>query len=60
MATKALRWTLSQDITAAIPPGDERLYEIALDIASGFRPLRQKEQEQLLAAPSTADPLFRA
>jgi hypothetical protein len=30
---KALRFTLSEDITAAIPPGDERLFRIALAAA---------------------------
>jgi aryl-alcohol dehydrogenase-like predicted oxidoreductase len=60
IAAKALRWTLSQDVTSALPPGDERLYEMALDIASGFKPMKEKEQEALLAAPQAAEPLFKA
>ncbi|HOD50763.1 MAG TPA: aldo/keto reductase [Candidatus Hydrogenedentes bacterium] len=34
LAAKALRWTLSQPITAAIPPGEEELFWLAVDIAS--------------------------
>ena len=32
-ARLALSWALSQGITAALPPGDERLYRLALDVA---------------------------
>ncbi|HET8548529.1 MAG TPA: aldo/keto reductase [Bryobacteraceae bacterium] len=60
LAEKALRWTLSQDITAAVPPGDERLYELALDIASRSRPMKEKEREALLTQPVAAEPLFKA
>src|SRR5207253_6320252 len=38
-AELALRFTLSQPITAAIPPGEEPLFRRALDIADRYRPL---------------------
>jgi aryl-alcohol dehydrogenase-like predicted oxidoreductase len=60
LAETALRWTLSQDITAAIPPGDERLYELALEIASRFKPVKEEEREKLLAQPVAAEALFTA
>ncbi len=60
LAEKALRFTLSQDITAAIPPGDENLYQMALDLAAGFRPIKESEQKQLLAGTTGVEPIFRA
>jgi len=59
-AALALRFTLSQDITAAIPPGDERLYELALSIAAEFRPLKAGEQKDVLARAKGVEPIFRA
>jgi aryl-alcohol dehydrogenase-like predicted oxidoreductase len=43
MASLALRWTLSQDITAALPPGEEPLFKIALEIASAYKKLSSDE-----------------
>lgn len=60
LAALALRFTLSEDITAAIPPGDENLYLLALELAAGFRPLTGPERERLLAAARGVEPLFRA
>lgn len=36
-ARLALRFTLSQKVTVAIPPSDHRLYDLALDVAQDFR-----------------------
>ena len=58
MAQKAVRFTLSQEITAAVSPGDERLFRMALDIASQFQPLSRKEQEELLASTAGIKPIF--
>jgi predicted aldo/keto reductase-like oxidoreductase len=60
LADKAVRFTLSQDITAAIPPGDERLFNMALDIAAGYRPLSDQERQDLFARAKAAEPIFRA
>ncbi len=46
-AKLGLYFTLSQSVTAAIPPGDESLFHLALDLAMGFRPISQKEKEAL-------------
>ena len=59
-AERALRFTLSQEITAAIPPGDERLYEMALELAAKFRPMDEAEQRSLLAETKGVEPIFRA
>lgn len=58
IAAKALRFTLSEDITAAIPPGDEQLYRLALDLAAAFQPLSAAERRELLAASAGIRPLF--
>jgi len=58
LAERALRFTLSEDITAAIPPGDEKLYRMALDLASGFRPLTAPERAALTARAREVKPLF--
>jgi len=60
LASKALRFTLSEDITAAIPPGDERLFEMALSLASEFKPLSPAERQALLAGTAGVEPIFRA
>ena len=58
LAEKALRFTLSQDITAAIPPGDERLYKIALAMARRFKPMSDGEIKQLFSEAHNLEPLF--
>jgi aryl-alcohol dehydrogenase-like predicted oxidoreductase len=60
LARKALRFTLSEDITAAIPPGDERLFRIALEAAPGLQPLTANERRDLLASAQGATPIFHA
>jgi aryl-alcohol dehydrogenase-like predicted oxidoreductase len=60
LAEKAVRFTLSEDVTAAIPPGEEKLFRMALDFAGRFHPLGQKEREDLLAKAHGVRPLFHA
>jgi predicted aldo/keto reductase-like oxidoreductase len=60
LVRQAVRFTLSQDITAAVPPGDDRLFRMALDVATSFRPMQQAEQKELLASSAGVEPLFRA
>jgi predicted aldo/keto reductase-like oxidoreductase len=47
LATLALRFTLSKPITAAIPPGDIRLFRMALRIAQNYQPLSEVELDEL-------------
>lgn len=60
LARQALRFTLSEDITAAIPPGDEGLYRLALELASDLESLGPEEREQLLAGTEDLNPIFRS
>jgi len=57
-ARQALRFTLSEDITAAIPPGDEKVYRIAETLAAQFTPLNSDEKEALLASCKGVTPIF--
>lgn len=57
-AAQALRYTLSLPVTSALPPGDIRLFRMAMDIADEFTPLSRPEQEALQAQARTEQPLF--
>lgn len=58
LARSSLRFTLSQPVTAAIPPGDERLFALALELALGFEPMTEAEQRATLAAAAGIAPIF--
>ena len=58
MASLALRWTLSQPITAAVPPGDPELYRMAVGIAQRFRPITNGETKQLREYARGRQPIF--
>jgi aryl-alcohol dehydrogenase-like predicted oxidoreductase len=57
-ASLGLRWTLSHPITAAIPPGDERYFRLAMDVAQNFRPLGVDEEQGLLKGGQGVEPIF--
>ena len=57
-AAQALRFTLSQPITAAIPPGDPELFRMAVEIGQDFSPITDSETEELRQAASGLEPLF--
>ena len=61
MARLALRFTLNQDVTAAVPPGDERIFDLALELASAPLPqLSAAELTELRIKVSSREPVFRA
>jgi predicted aldo/keto reductase-like oxidoreductase len=57
-AAFSFRFTLSQPVTAAVPPGDKRLFIKALDLAHGFEPLRPEEEPRLRQIAANLRPLF--
>ena len=57
-AKLALYFTLSQPVTAAIPPGEESLFRLALDLAMDFRPISQREVETLRQMAQPLAPVF--
>jgi predicted aldo/keto reductase-like oxidoreductase len=58
-AALGLNFTLSHPITAAIPPGDEGLFRLALDLAGQFAPLTMDESNRLKRMAEKGEPIFR-
>lgn len=58
LASLALRFTLSQGITAAIPPGEIKLFRWAVETVKDFKPLSQEEEKLLFDKAETIKPLF--
>jgi len=58
-ANKGLRFTLSHPVTAAIPPGDEKLFSLALRLALDFKPMKPGEIEEMKLLGLNTPPLFR-
>ncbi len=56
----ALRFTLSEPVTAAVPPGDVRLWRWAVEFAGRFRPLDASERAVLREAADNLQPIFKA
>ncbi len=59
-AREGLRFTLSHPVTAAIPPGDETLFGMALDLAADFKPLSAAEADAIKQKGASTAPLFKA
>ena len=57
-ATLGLRWTLSHPITAAVPPGDEKYFRLAMDVAQKFEPIKPEEEKALIARAQGVEPIF--
>ena len=54
----ALKFTLSKNITAAVPPGKNTLFLKALEFMNEFEPISGVETNQLLALAKTTKPIF--
>jgi aryl-alcohol dehydrogenase-like predicted oxidoreductase len=59
LARQSLYFTLSRGVVAAIPPGDERLFAMALDLAADYEPLSEARASELLDTASRIAPIFR-
>ena len=57
-ASLALRFTLNQPVTAAIPPGDMALIRMAWEIAADLRPLTPEEERELEALATEGQAVF--
>lgn len=58
IAKLALKFTLSQPVTAAIPPGDESYYPLALDVAENYSDIKEDEINKLKDAAKGVAPIF--
>jgi len=57
-ARAGLRFTLSHPVTAAIPPGHEDLFSMALGLATDFNAMDKSEIEAIKAKAMMTDPIF--
>ena len=57
-ASLGLRWTLGHPITAAVPPGDEKYFRLAMDVAQNYKPLAAHEEQALLSGGQGVEPIF--
>jgi len=55
---QALRYTLSKNVTAAIPPGEYTLFLKALEFMQDFNPIEEEETKELLALAQNTRPVF--
>lgn len=58
-ARTGLRFTLSHPVTAAIPPGHEDLFSMALELATEFKPMDKEEIIAIKEKALKTDPIFR-
>jgi predicted aldo/keto reductase-like oxidoreductase len=58
-ALMGLRFTLSHPVTAAVPPGDENLFKMALGLALRFTPLSEQEVTAVKERALKTPPLFK-
>jgi predicted aldo/keto reductase-like oxidoreductase len=59
LARQAFRFALSEDVTALLPPGDARLFRMALRFAQDYSPVSATERAALLESAAGFEPLFR-
>ena len=58
LARKALSWTLSQGVSTAVPPGEEELYRLAVELGPGCQKPTQGELSALKDIGSKCEALF--
>ncbi len=56
--TMGLRFTLSHPVTAAIPPGEEKLFRQALSVSGNLKPLKKSEIHDIKEKALKGVPLF--
>ncbi len=54
----ALKYTLSKNITAAVPPGKNTLFLKALEFMNNYQPITEQETNKLLALAKVTEPVF--
>jgi predicted aldo/keto reductase-like oxidoreductase len=54
----ALKFTLSKNITAAVPPGKNTLFLKALEFMNDYKPITEEENSKLIALAKNTKPIF--
>ena len=57
-ADLALRFTLSEPITATVPPAEERLFWLAVALAMNFKPINSEEKKKIQSWGAKTKPIF--
>jgi aryl-alcohol dehydrogenase-like predicted oxidoreductase len=60
MALQAMRFALSENVTALIPPADERLYRMTLALASRVSPMSPSDRSRFLSKARGIKPIMTA
>ena len=58
-AELGLRFALSEPVAAAIPPAEEKMFWLAVDIAMDFKPINLKEKREIEAWGVRTMPIFK-
>ena len=58
-ARMGLYFTLSQPVTTAIPPGEESLFRIAVDLAMNLKPISIDDLEKVKQMAESLNPIFQ-
>jgi aryl-alcohol dehydrogenase-like predicted oxidoreductase len=59
-ARLGLYFTLSQPVTATIPPGEESLFRLAVDLAMNFSPIQTQDLVKIKQMAESLNPIFQA
>ena len=60
LAKLALSWTLSQGVTAALPPCEEKLFRLAVEHGTNCKELTNLELAELEKTAKSLQPIFTA
>jgi len=60
LAQDALNWTLSQGVTAAVPPSNENLFKLASILGPRVRKINKEEAKGLKELSKSLEPIFAA
>ena len=60
LARKALAWTLGQGVTAMLPPGEEALFRIAMNLGPDLAKSGKTQNTELEDLSAKLDPIFTA
>ena len=57
-AQKALSWAYEQGISLALPPGEEKLFKMCMDLAPNCKKLSENELNELENLAKESEPIF--
>jgi aryl-alcohol dehydrogenase-like predicted oxidoreductase len=60
IASLAMRFTLSLPVSAAIPPGNAKLWDVAMRVAQDPQPLSAQEEKRVRELAAATDPIFHS